>query len=596
MAQNRRRSSGSGLTSKQKQAAIVLAICALVLIITIAVVAVIVSKAGGKPPVSGSTSVSSGSSPSSTVQSSFDPGKYGDAVLGETDDAGKSYLEETIFVGDSNTSRYYQNGLFGLDQVVALDGLGIQQLPSEKGIYFKGDDTSYTIPEALAKMKPRRIIVMMGTNNTDGTMTASDFASNYKSAIQAIQSAYSYCDIIVAAVPPIPQAHSQYPNVSMETINGFNEAVAQMCAENGYKFLNISETLLGSDGYGKANYFQTDDIHLRREGLSAIMDYARTHAYLGTEDRRPDTANIPTRRKGGGDGTPIATTKPDDEVKTYTAQYNVDQKGGTLESGDQKGVTSLTFKDVKASDSITVKAVPAEGYEFVKWSDGSTSATRTDKDFKQNLNVTAVFSTKLTMTIKEGSSGTITLGETKYLHIQVSDKSVNTENVIWTLNGTEFKRGVSCGVSPEKEGTFTVKASLTTGGKTYTVEYKLTVKPEATTVPTPTPKPTETPAPVPSISGLANSAEVEVGKGVELSVTVINASSDKVTWSMSGTGGGSFTSTSGLSTTFNALSPGTVEVKVTVEGGNSMTCTITIKAAATPTPTDAPPPSEQPGD
>lgn len=594
MAQNRRRSSGSGLTPKQKQAAIVLAICALVLIITIAVVAVIVSKAGGKPPESGSTSVSSGSSPSSTVQSSFDPAKYGDAVLGETDDAGKSYLEETIFVGDSNTSRYYQNGLLSLDRVVALDGLGIQQLPSEKGIYFKGDDTSYTIPEALAKMKPRRIILMMGTNNTDGTMTASDFASNYKSAIQAIQSAYSYCDIIVAAVPPIPQAHSQYPNVSMETINGFNEAVAQMCSENGYKFLNISETLLGSDGYGKANYFQTDDIHLRRDGLTAIMDYARTHAYLGTEDRRPDTANIPTRRKGGGDGTPVATTKPDDEVKTYTAQYNVDQKGGTLESGDQKGVTSLTFKDVKASDSITVKAVPADGYEFVKWSDGSTSATRTDKDFKQNLNVTAVFSTKLTMTIKEGSSGTITLGETKYLHIQVSDKSVNTDNVIWTLNGTEFKRGVSCGVSPEKEGTFTVKASLTTGGKTYTVEYKLTVKPKATTTPTPTPKPTETPAPVPSISGLANSAEVEVGKGVELSVTVINASSDKVTWSMSGTGGGSFTSTKGLSTTFNALSAGTVEVKVTVEGGNSMTCTITIKA--TPPPTDAPPPSEQPAD
>lgn len=475
MAQNRRRSSGSGLTPKQKQAALVLGICALVLIITISVVAVIVSKAG-KNPDSSSSGPASGSTSTPAVENNFNPGQYGDAVLGETDDAGKSYIEETIFVGDSNTSRYYQNGLLDLDHVVALDGLGIQQLTSQKDIYFKGDDTGYSIPEALAKMKPRRIIVMMGTNNTDGSMSASDFASNYKSALQAIQSAYSYCDIIVAAVPPIPQAHAQYPNVSMSTINGFNEALAQMCSESGYKFLNITEVLLGSDGYGKANYYQTDDVHLRKDGLTAIMDYARTHAYLGTEDRRPDPANTPPRRKGGGDGTAVPTTKPDDDEKTYTAQYNVDQKGGTLESGDQKGVTSLTFKDVKSTASITVTAKPNDGYEFVKWSDGSTNATRTDKDFKQNINVTAVFSTKLTMKIKEGSSGTITLGDTQYLHIELSDKSVNTDGVIWTLDGTEFKRGVSCGVSPEKEGTFTVKASLTTGGKTYTVEYKLTVK------------------------------------------------------------------------------------------------------------------------
>ena len=285
----------------------------------------------------------------------------------------------------------------------------------------------------------------------------------------------------------------------------------------------------------------------------------------------------------------MPTTKPDDDEKTYTAQYNVDQKGGTLESGDQKGVTSLTFKDVKSTASITVTAKPNDGYEFVKWSDGSTNATRTDKDFKQNINVTAVFSTKLTMKIKEGSSGTITLGDTQYLHIELSDKSVNTDGVIWTLDGTELKRGVSCGVSPEKEGTFTVKASLTTGGKTYTVEYKLTVKPKATAAPTP--KPTETPKPVvPSISGLPGSATVEVGGTVTLSVSVIDAGEDKVSWSMSG--GGEFSTTTGISTTFTALKEGTTTVTASVAGGNSLTCTITIKAA--PVPTDTPEPEPTP--
>lgn len=96
--------------------------------------------------------------------------------------------------------------------------------------------------------------------------------------------------------------------MSMETINGFNEALAQMCADNGYKFLNISEILVGEDGYGKSQYFMDGDIHLKKDALTAIMDYARTHAYLGTEDRRPDTSNIPERRKTGSTGTATTTT------------------------------------------------------------------------------------------------------------------------------------------------------------------------------------------------------------------------------------------------------------------------------------------------
>ncbi|WP_394966335.1 GDSL-type esterase/lipase family protein [Candidatus Allofournierella merdipullorum] len=490
MPQNRRKSRGGSapLTPKQKQAAIVLAICALVLVITIAVVSVVVSKAGGGDPQSGSTSQTS-SGTSQVVTGGFDASKYGDAVLGSTDDAGKSYIDETIFVGDSNTYRYYQYGLLELDQVVAVEGLGIQNFTTDKSIYFKGDDNGYSIPDALAKMKPRRIIVMMGTNNADGTMSASDFASNYRTALEAIKTAYPYTDIIVAAVPPIPQDHSSYPNMSMETINQFNDALAQMCADNGYKFLNTNEILVGSDGYGKAQYFLSGDIHLKKDALTAVMEYARTHAYLGTEDRRPDTSNIPERRKTGSTGTVTTTPTPDTSTeKTYTAQYNVDKNvGGTLTSGDQKGVTSLSFKDLKSSSSVSVTAVPADGYEFIKWSDGNTNATRTDKDFKQNVNVTAMFGAKLVVSIEQGSSGTAKVGDSVRFSASVSDKSIDKDTmVVWTLDGAQQRVGYSWVFTPDKEGTFSIKASVTVNGKTTSAEYKLTV----TAAPTPTPSPT----------------------------------------------------------------------------------------------------------
>ena len=136
MPQNRRKSRGGSapLTPKQKQAAIVLAVCALVLIVTIAVVSVIVSKAGGGEPQSGSSSQTSSGS-SQTVNNDFDAGKYGDAVLGSTDDAGKAYIDETIFVGDSNTYRYFQYGLLDLDQVVAVEGLGIQNFTTDQNLF-----------------------------------------------------------------------------------------------------------------------------------------------------------------------------------------------------------------------------------------------------------------------------------------------------------------------------------------------------------------------------------------------------------------------------------------------------------------------------
>ena len=500
MAKKRRKSSNLSLTPKQKQAALVLAICALVLIITIVAVVVIVNTSHSEKDSSSTSSSSS----QTALDSGFDANAYGDTVLSETDDAGESYINETIFVGDSNTYRYYQNGLLPLDQVMAVEGLGIQQLTTDKSIYFKNDSTAYSIPEALAKMKPRRIIVMMGTNNADGSMSADSFASSYESALNAIVTAYSYCDVIVAAVPPIPQDHSNYPNMRQETINEFNLALVKMCQKNGYKFLNISELLMGEDGYGQDRYYQQGDIHLKKDALNGILDYARTHAWTGTEDRRPDTDNIPTRVRNGGtsSGSTQATATPDPN-ETFTAQYNVDKNvGGTLTSGDISGKTSLKFEDLTKNDSVTVKAVPADGYEFVKWSDGNTSPTRTDKNFKQNVNVTAMFSAKLGISFKEGSSATIKEGNSYVLHVSAVGGDVTDENVQWTVNGEKVKTGYSYGQNSWKAGTYDITATINVNGKLSSATFKLVVEaaptPTPTAVPAPVPTPTSMPEPTPT--------------------------------------------------------------------------------------------------
>ena len=112
------------------------------------------------------------------------------ALLTETADAGTEYLDSTLFLGDSNTVRLYNNGLISLQQFCAKEGIGTQVALNEGIVTFKNDTTHYTIAQAVAKMKPRRVVMTFGTNDTG--MEVADFISNYTALVQAIQEAYPY--------------------------------------------------------------------------------------------------------------------------------------------------------------------------------------------------------------------------------------------------------------------------------------------------------------------------------------------------------------------------------------------------------------------
>ena len=88
---------------------------------------------------------------------------------------------------------------------------------------------------------------------------------------------------------------------------------------------------------------------------------------------------------------------------SFTLSY-VAGEGGTIEG--------ITEQSVLAGDSGTaVTAVPNEGYAFMRWSDGVTTATRTDTDVAGNISVTAEFASLCHLTYVAGEGGTIE-GET----------------------------------------------------------------------------------------------------------------------------------------------------------------------------------------
>ena len=444
------------MTPMQHRAVLVCILCVLAVLLTFGITTTLLKKGGEEPAPSVSESVAD-PTPGEDLSGHYQIDNASTALLTETADAGTDYLNDTLFLGDSNTVRLYNNGLISLQQFCAKEGIGTQVALSEGIVTFKKDSNHYTIPQAVAMMKPRRVVMTFGTNDTG--MEVSDFIAHYTALIQAIQQSYPYTDIIVNTVPPVPADHSNYPHMDQAKIDDFNMALLGMCEQLGVRFLNSAEALKGSDGYGIADYYTSGDIHLKSAGLKAVLNYLRTHA-LQTEDRRPDTNNIPTRTMEYVSNPSSAVAAPSSEAvsssesqaesasssessssestsenKKFEARYRVDKNGGgTLSVGNDTGNSSVTYTVTDPDKSITVTAVPAEGHVFVKWSDGLTSKTRTDTDFKQNLDVTAVFGTASVHITSEGKGA---VGSSYTFKAALSGKYAKTENLRWYANGQE---------------------------------------------------------------------------------------------------------------------------------------------------------------
>lgn len=423
-------------------------------------------------------------------------------ILAETADAGRSYVDETLFIGDSNTARYllYANetgtAFTSLNNNIGVVSMGVGSITSLKCEKFKGSSAMYTVPDAVAMLKPKRIIICYGTNNLSGSSTdATNYIKTYLQGLQAIQTAWPYCDIIVSAIPPLDRQREN-TNLTMTQVDAYNAALVQMCEENGFKFLNSAEVLRDdATGWAKKDYTLSDGVHLSKEAVTAYFTYVRTHAYAA-EDRRPQPlGTIPTP-----DGVP-ANLINKDPIAVRGAKVPLEfvaANGGKL-----SGTTSQLVK--KGGTAAAVTAVPDEGFVFAGWtasSGGSYSSATISFTMPQNADAGGVV---LTANFKADAH--------EHNYAEIEDTRVNPT---CTNNGSAKYKCTICGEVIEKElpalghdwdggvvsnGVITFACRREGCGETRTeaVQATPTPSPQPTAAPTaaPTPVPTAVPTAVP---------------------------------------------------------------------------------------------------
>ena len=202
-----------GLSPTQRKACVVLALCALAVVMSILAAWVLPTKlglfAGGKD--------------------SYDPDAYPldttlDSILPQSaaDDA---YITASVFAGDQYAVTLQKDTRITLNQFVGQEGLQISKALSTSCVNFASDASSYTIPQAIPKMKARRVFVMLGANDVDGSVSVDSFIADYKQFLQSIRSAYAYCDIIAVGIPPVTEDSTNAAETQTR-IDQFNQAIA----------------------------------------------------------------------------------------------------------------------------------------------------------------------------------------------------------------------------------------------------------------------------------------------------------------------------------------------------------------------------------
>lgn len=544
----------SSLSPIQRKACIVLALCVLAVVVSF-VLAWVVPQSFG-------------------TGDAYDPNLYPvdtslEAVL-KDNSSDDSYITQSLFVGDRSALALQKDGRITLDQYAGKDDLKISNFLKESCVAFEDDSNTYTIPQAIAKMKARRVYVMIGSNDVDGSVTVDEFISDYKQALQNIKNSYSYCDIIACAIAPVTKDSNEAAQTQTR-IDQFNQAIAVACNDMGFKYLNLPDVLKGEKGYAEPSYVDEATGTFNAAGANAVLEYVKSHAYQ-TDDTRPDTNDIPKRAaqaSGGSSATPTPTATP----SKLTASYSVeDSSKGSLTGNGKTGVTSLDIQTTSGSQ-VSVTAVPAEGYTFYKWSDGVTDATRYDVVTK-DISVTAMFNdarVELTLdrgdtTIKKGESISVTAT------VKLGGKSYDNSNVQWSVNDELEMNGGTFTFTPTDAGSYVVKAGIEINGTFSTAQITVTVQSDPTAI---------------SISGTST---ITAGGSTTLNANVQNKSGD-VTWSCDET---SWTAT-GDQVTFTANQEGTYHLRAKNNGAEAV-FELKVSAAPTPTPTQTPSPESNHSD
>lgn len=196
-----------------------------------------------------------------------------------------SFFDKTVFIGDSISmtleSYCTATGALGKAQFLCAGSMSPTNMLTGKILpeYPKGSGQKPPIQDSVAATGAEVVYIMLGMDNIAyGVDKAS---SDYVTIINNILTRNPQVQIVVQSVTPMtsdsPRANASLNN---DTINAFNQKMQEICQENRWYYLNVSEKFKGEDGGlipGYCSDKTSMGMHFTYDGAKVWVDYLLWH-------------------------------------------------------------------------------------------------------------------------------------------------------------------------------------------------------------------------------------------------------------------------------------------------------------------------------
>ena len=206
------------------------------------------------------------------------------ALLGKTEDAGISYRDKLYFICDSPTYWMWPYGLLGggKDTKQIWTGPeGTQTLAYQKTykILDPFDNQQKLIIDVVNAHKPEYIVIAMGINGI-AIMDEASFIEEYTDLVTKIQLISPKTKILLSSIYPITKAYVHWGSITNASITKANSNILKIAEDTHTHYIDTFSAIVGDDGNAKNEYMRSDGLHPNEAGLTEILNYIRTHAYL----------------------------------------------------------------------------------------------------------------------------------------------------------------------------------------------------------------------------------------------------------------------------------------------------------------------------
>ncbi len=189
---------------------------------------------------------------------------------GLSEDFNKEFFADDLFIGDSITTGLSSYGYLSAKNVAAA--VGYTPYKAYNTEIALGDGTTGTALDYAAKMQPKRIFVMLGSN---GITTASAMEDSYRTLLSKLEDKCPDSTVYLMAVTPVTDDSSAAANSDIDNtmITDFNKFIKALAAENGLTYIDMYTLLSDENGYFLHEYAENDGLHFKGATYKVMLSY-----------------------------------------------------------------------------------------------------------------------------------------------------------------------------------------------------------------------------------------------------------------------------------------------------------------------------------